>query len=216
MRFLSSVLPALGLFGLIATAPAPALAQSEGGPGSSYIAAAHGDWELRCIRGAEGMTAERCEMFQFLRDDEGNDVAVVRFNMPIVGTEGQAATAIFNTPLQTRLDAALRIRIDDGEFDLLPFTFCTPSGCAAESPLNEEVVDQFKAGGDATIVIFALLLNQNGEPVRGESGEPRAVPVELVASLRGFTAAYEEMEARHADLRAALAELAAQAEEANQ
>lgn len=210
MRLTKFILPALGLIGLAAAAPMPAAAQSEGGPGSSYIAAAHGDWELRCIRSAEEIGAERCEMFQFLRDEAGNDVAVFRINMPINVVEGQAATAVFNTPLQTRLDAALRIRIDDGEFDLLPFTFCTPSGCAAETPIAQEVVDEFRAGGEATLVIFALILNPNGEPVRGESGEPRAVPVELVASLSGFTAAFEDLSARQAALREALAAIAQQ------
>ena len=177
--------------------------------GQPYVAFSSGDWEVRCIKGPEDAAAERCEMFQLLIDEENNPVAVFRLNMPIEGAEGQVASAVFNTPLQTRLDPGLQLQIDDGEFERLPFTFCAPGGCAAEAPLAEPVVQQFRDGGLLTLVIFALVLNERGDPVRGPSGEPRAVPVELTASLSGFTAAYQELEARHTALR--LAVIAAQA-----
>jgi invasion protein IalB len=201
---------------MVLAAPVAALAQTadEVEVGQAYVAETHGDWQLRCIKGPEGAAAERCEMFQLLRDEEDNPVAVFRMNMPILAAEGQVATAVFNTPIQTRLDAGLRIRIDDGEFDILPYTFCAPGGCSAESPLAEAVIEQFQAGDEALIVIFALMLNERGDPARGEAGEPRAVPVELTASLSGFTAAYNALSARHTSLR--LAVIAAQGQQQQQ
>lgn len=163
--------------------------ETERQPGEAYIAEVFTDWELRCITAAEEGQPERCEMFQLLLDDQDNPVSVFRISVPLVETEDQIAAAVLVTPLETLLAPGLRIRVDDSEPVGVPFTLCEASGCIARIPLTEENVEVFKAGGDVFIDIFAL--------VRGDLGDIGGVPVALTASLRGFTAAFDELVARH-------------------
>ncbi|MBY6200353.1 invasion associated locus B family protein [Maritalea mobilis] len=188
IRTISRLIAAAGL--LAVTSPA-AIAQerSEVEPGEAYIAAEHSDWDVRCIRSGEDAIPERCEMFQLLRDPDGNAVAVFRVNAPLNPTEGHVASAMFMTPIETFLPPGLRLRVDDGEPGAVPFAMCDASGCMARVQMDQETVDMFQAGGDATIQLFAL--------VRDGSGDIGGAPVELTASLRGFTAAYDDMQASH-------------------
>jgi invasion protein IalB len=188
----------LGLPGIVAAQEAA----TERQPGEAYVAETFTDWELRCITAAEPGQAERCEMFQLLTDEQDNPVAVFRVNVPLAPPEGQVAAAIIVTPLETLLAPGMRLRIDDGEVAGVPFTLCEASGCLARILMGEEDVAAFRAGGDVFLEIFAL--------VRGDLGEVGGVPVPLTASLRGFTAAYNAMQERHAAFAALVA--AAQAE----
>lgn len=174
------------------TLAAPALAQeaeTARQPGEPYVAEVFTDWELRCITAAEEGQPERCEMFQLLLDEQDNAVAVFRVNVPLVEAEDQVAAAVIVTPLETLLTPGLRVRIDDSEPAGVPFTLCEPTGCLARIPLSQENIEAFKAGGETIFDIFAL--------VRSDLGEIGGVPVSLTASLRGFTAAYDELQARH-------------------
>jgi invasion protein IalB len=160
-------------------------------PGEAYVAETFTDWELRCIAPAEEGQPERCEMFQLLLDEEENPVAVFRVNVPMSLGEGQVAAAVIVTPLETLLTPGIRLRIDDGEPSGVPYTLCEQSGCMARVPLAQQAVDAFKAGGDVYMEIFAL--------VRGNLGEIGGAPVPVTASLRGFTAAYDALQERHAE-----------------
>jgi invasion protein IalB len=185
----------------LAVAPAT-LAQTADGertPGEAYVADVFTDWELRCITPAEEGQPEQCEMFQLLLDEQDNPVAVFRVSIPLVLAENQVAAAVIVTPLETLLAPGVRIRIDDSEPAGVPFTLCDSAGCLARIPLNQDNIDAFLSGVDAFLEIFAL--------VRSELGEVGGVPVPLTASLRGFTAAYEALQERHAPFAAFVEEL---------
>jgi invasion protein IalB len=205
-RFLDRLSPLAAAAALVAfVLPGAAPAQdAEREPGEPYVAEVFTDWELRCITAAEDGQPERCEMFQLLLDEQDNPVAVFRMSVPLVANEDQVAAAVIVTPLETLLTPGIRIRIDDSEPVGVPYTLCETTGCLARIPLTEENVEAFKAGGDTFLDIFAL--------VRSDLGEIGGVPVPLSASLRGFTAAYDAMQARHAEFAAFIAELQAEAE----
>jgi invasion protein IalB len=202
----SSIAAVAALTTLVAPAMAPAQeADAAREPGDPYVAEVFTDWELRCITAAEEGQAERCEMFQLLLDEQDNPVAVFRVNVPLVPSDSDiVATAVIVTPLETLLTPGIRVRIDDSEPVGIPYTLCEPTGCLARIPLTPENVDAFQAGGEATLEIFAL--------VRSELGEIGGVPVPLTASLRGFTAAYNALQDRHAAFAELLAEAQAAAE----
>lgn len=193
MRHILTILRPLVAVAAVAGLPLAAAAQ-EGEtarePGQAYIAETFTDWELRCIAAAEEGQPERCEMFQLLLDQQDNPVAVFRVNVPMSRADGQVATAVIVTPAETLLTPGIRLRVDDGEPSGVPYTLCEQSGCMARIPLAQEAVEVFQAGGDVFMQIFAL--------VRGNLGEIGGSPVELTASLRGFTAAYEALQERHA------------------
>lgn len=159
-------------------AEAPAGEAPADGPGSSYVKETFGAWELRCVRVAEG--EEPCQLYQLLKDADGNSVAEIgMFSMPEGGEAAAGATII--APLETLLTAGLRLAVDSSEAKIYPFTFCSQMGCAARVGFTAEEVAAFKAGAKATLTIV-----------------PAVAPDQTVAlemSLSGFTAGYDAVAA---------------------
>lgn len=147
--------------------------------GQTYVREEHGDWELRCVKAAEGET-DPCQLYQLLRDADGNSVA--EFNMFPLPDGGQAAAgANVITPLETLLTANLRLSIDGGQSKVYPYSFCSRIGCFARIGLTTAELDLFRKGARATVIIV-----------------PAAQPdetVEVTLSLSGFTAGYNALSA---------------------
>ena len=156
--------------------------QAPDGPGTPYVREEFGDWSLRCIRVEEG--PEPCQLYQLLLDEDGNAVAEIGvFALP---DGGQAvAGANFVAPMETFLPAGMRLSVDGGETLTYPFTFCSgrpfsallSSGCLARIGFNQQMVDLFKRGNEATITIVPAV------------APDQAVVLDL--SLTGFTAAFD-------------------------
>ena len=144
--------------------------------GQTYVAEVFTDWELRCVRVESG--EDPCQLYQLLRDEEGNAVAEFSiFTLP----DGQeaAAGATVITPLETLLTAQLRLAVDDGEGKRYPYSFCTQVGCFARLGFLASEVEEFKRGSVTNVTILA-------------AGAPD-LPVELTLSLSGFTAGWERL-----------------------
>jgi invasion protein IalB len=152
---------------------------TEDGIGESYIGNTHGDWEMVCVRDDDG--PDPCQMYQLLRDSEGNATAeVTMFPLPPGGEAVAGATIL--TPLETLLTAQLVMQVDGGAAKRYPFTFCAVIGCIARVGFTAEEVDAFRRGARAT---WSLV--------------PVAAPdqsVDLNMSLIGFTAAFDELSAQ--------------------
>lgn len=167
-----------------------ALGLSTGTPevGSTYIDAEFGDWEMRCVTAPEGQP-DPCQLYQLLRDREGN--AVAEFNLFDVPNEGElVAGATIVTPLDTLLTGQLRMAVDSAQPRVYPFSFCQPVGCFVRLGLTEADLAAFRAGNVATVAIV-----------------PLPAPDQVVAlglSLSGFTAGFDALEAYNADARAQL------------
>lgn len=148
------------------------------GPGTYYAKSEHGDWLIRCIRAGEGK--DPCEMYKLLTDEDDNAVAELTLVPLSNGTVAAGATLV--APLETDLIEGLGLRVDSGEVRGYPFSFCAPVGCISRMGFTEAELNGLKRGGNATI----QLLPFGGDP---------ANPVQLTASLSGFTAAFNELEA---------------------
>jgi len=151
---------------------------SEGGVGSTYVQAEHGDWEVRCVRAEEGK--DPCQLYQLLSDEAGNAVAEISiFGLPAGQQAAAGATVI--TPLETLLTAQLTIAVDTAKAKRYPYTFCAAAGCFARIGFTAPDVAGFKAGAKAALTIV-----------------PAAAPDEKVVlnlSLKGFTAGYDAVNA---------------------
>ncbi len=144
--------------------------------GDSYVGNTHGDWELVCVRIPD--EPDPCQMYQLLRDGEGNATAEITM-FPLPPGQEAAAGATILTPLETLLTAQLVMEVDGGQAKRYPFTFCTAIGCIARVGFTAEEIDAFRRGAVAT---WSLV--------------PVAAPdqvVELNMSLIGFTAAFAEL-----------------------
>ncbi|WP_103334102.1 invasion associated locus B family protein [Pseudotabrizicola formosa] len=148
------------------------------GPGSSYVEASFDAWEQRCIRTADG--ADPCQLYQLLRDTDGNAVAEFSmFNLPAGNQAAAGATVI--VPLETLLTENLVLAIDGGTPKVYPFTFCSTIGCISRIGFTAAEVEQFKKGAKAVLTIVPVVAPE------------QKVTVDL--SLAGFTAAYTAVSA---------------------
>jgi len=142
--------------------------------GQGYLATTFELWEQRCEKTAEGK--DPCQLFQLLKDTDGNAVAEFSiFPLPPGGKATAGATVV--VPLETLLTEQLTIAIDTAPAKRYPFTFCTQYGCVARVGFTAEEVAQFKKGAKATVTLA-----------------PAAAPetkVTLDISLKGFTAGYD-------------------------
>lgn len=149
--------------------------------GQTYVLSTHTDWELRCVKAAEG--TDPCQMYQLLRDQQGTAVAEINlFNLPEGGQAAAGANVV--TPLETLLTAQLRLFVDSGEPRRYPYSFCAEYapeqyGCFARLGFTSAEIDQFKRGSTGTVIIV---------PVAAPKEEVR-----LTLSLAGFTAGWDAM-----------------------
>ena len=143
--------------------------------GETYVLQEFGDWQMRCIKAAEGQN-DPCNLYQLLLDSEGNQVAEVNlFRLPEGGRAAAGATIV--VPLETLLTQQLTLSVDGNAPRRYPFTFCNPAGCVSRVGFTQDEVDQFKRGNVAKLRLV-----------------PAAAPdqeVILDMSLTGFTAGFE-------------------------
>ena len=163
------------------TEAAPEAPEADG-PGTTYVAETHGDWLIQCVRTEAGN--DPCQMYQLLKDEQGNSVAdIAMVALPKGGKAVAGATIV--TPLETMLTQNISIADDTAEPRYYPFTFCAQMGCVGRIGLTEEELAAYKKGNQLQMIIV-----------------PMAAPdkkVQLAVSLKGFTAAYEAVEKANAD-----------------
>jgi invasion protein IalB len=155
-------------------------AEAAAGPrvGEPYFLQVFGSWAHRCLKAEEGET-DPCQLYQLLRDGDGNTVAEISL-FPLPDGTRAAAGATIVAPLETLLTQALTLRIDGGEPRQYPFTFCNAAGCVSRIGFTAEEITAFKRGAKATLRMV-----------------PAAAPdqeVILDIPLDGFTAGYDGLE----------------------
>lgn len=179
-----------------AATEAPAAADAASGeqkPGSYYVKATHDDWTLRCIN--TDQPNDPCELYQLMKDSNGNSVAEITM-IPL--KNGQvAAGATLVAPLETDLIEGLGFAIDSAKPRAYPFGFCAPVGCVSRLGFSAAELASLKKGNKGSVTLLPF------------GGDPKQ-PVVLNLSLKGFTAAFDELSA-YADKLAAEAKAAAPA-----
>ncbi len=139
--------------------------------GTAYEKAAYGAFSLRCIRVAEG-EKEPCQLFQLLKDKDGNGIAEVNFFDLPPGQQAVAGATIV-TPLETLLTEQLTLSIDGGPKKRYPFSWCGASGCFSRVGFTNADITAFKRGSAAKITVVAVAAPDQ--------------PVTVTFSLDGFT-----------------------------
>ncbi len=147
-------------------------------PNEAYVAEEHGDWQLRCVKTAEG--PDPCQLYQLMKDSQGGSVAEISLT-PVNDPEAKAVATII-TPLETLLTAGMTLAIDGNEGRRIPFDFCTRQGCWVRVPMREADLSAFRRGNAASFTIV---------PVRAADQK-----VAVTASLTGFTAGWDALMGR--------------------
>ncbi len=171
--------PAEGETQAPAETPTDGAATEDTGPkiGDTYVKETHGDWDVRCIRAPLGQ-GDPCQMFQLLKDADGNAVAEASVT-PLQGASDAVAKMNILTPIGTLLPPGIKVSIDGREIGRLPFMFCSPRDCTSEVPMKAGDIQAFKAGGAAELVMVPAV-------------QPDAT-VPLTLSLKGYTAAFDAL-----------------------
>ncbi|MEF3047645.1 invasion associated locus B family protein [Pseudotabrizicola sp. L79] len=152
----------------------PAAPAANDGVGSNYVEAKFDAWEQRCIRTEDG--ANPCQLYQLLKDAEGN--AIAEFSLFKLPEGGQAmAGATIVVPLETLLTENLLFGVDGGKAKVYPFSFCSSIGCVARIGFTADEVAQLKKGAKATLTIVPVV------------APDQKVNADL--SLKGFTAGFD-------------------------
>ncbi|QFU08557.1 Invasion associated locus B (IalB) protein [Rhodobacteraceae bacterium THAF1] len=156
--------------------PAAEEADASDAAGTNYIAETFGDWEQRCVRRPEG--ADPCQIYQLLRDADGNAVAEMSV-FPLPAGQPAVAGSTIITPLETLLTKNITISVDGSQARRYPFEFCAAQGCLSRIGFSQGEIDQFKRGAAGRLTIFPAAAPET--------------PINLTISLSGFTAAFESV-----------------------
>ena len=144
--------------------------------GEPYAKEVFGDWVIQCIK-TDG-AKEPCNMFQLLRDGDGNAVAEVTI-MPLKNQGQVVAGGNFIAPLGTLLTSQMAIQVDEDSTKRYPFTFCTAQGCVARVGFTKSDLAAYKRGNAAKLLLVPASAPDN--------------KIVVAASLTGFTAAFNSL-----------------------
>lgn len=144
--------------------------------GAYYAGSTHGDWMTRCIKAPNG--PDPCELFQLLKDEQGNSVAEVGM-IPLSGGPVAAGLTV-TAPLETDLGAGLGFQIDSAEGKAYPFNVCYQAGCVSRIGLTAEEVTRLKRGKAAKVTVVPFGIDPGNA-------------VQLTMSLSGFTAGFDAL-----------------------
>lgn len=156
-RSLAATAFAVGLLGIgaLLSAGTPAKAQGE-------VKSTHGDWQMRCDM-PPGATGEQCALIQNVtaadRENVGLSVIV------LLTADKQARILRVLAPLGVLLPSGLGLQVDGADIGRAAFVRCLPNGCIAEVILEDQLLDQLKAGAQATFIIFQTPEEGIGIPI---------------------------------------------------
>ena len=163
--------PIHGVLVAVLLLAAPAAASAQGLPGgATSLNEAHGDWTVNCTAAGD---AVRCAMLQN-QVSNGNRQRVLAVQLAAV-ENGAAADGVLVLPFGLRLDAGVRLAIDESA--ALPerrFSTCLPEGCVVPLAFDAATVTALRAG---TALRVTATANDSGQEVA------------FSISLSGFTSA---------------------------
>ena len=179
---------ATGSMKALLTAAGAVLALSATADGARAQATPQNEWFKVCTKQADN---DICNVQNVRTAQTGQLLTAVNM-IQITGKQNRALFQIA-VPTGRVIPAGVAMQVDGGETQRIPYAICLPDRCIAEVPLDQAIIDSFKAGGAVT---FTTVNFQN---------QPN--PVEV--TLQGFTAAFEgnplkqsELEERQQELQA--------------
>ena len=132
------------------------------------------DWQLRCETPA-GAKAEQCAMVQYLAAEDRPNLTLVVIVLKTADNRGYLLRVV--APLGVLLPSGLGLKIDQTDIGRAGFVRCLTTGCVAEVVMDDGLVRQFKAGTQATFIVFQT-------PEEG---------VGIPLSMKGFAAGFDSL-----------------------
>ena len=111
----------------------------------------YGDWEMRCEMPA-GASREQCALIQSIAAEDKPNVSLVVIMLRTADGKSRLLRVI--APLGVLIPAGLGLKIDNMDVGRAGFVRCLPTGCVAEVVMEDKLLDQLKAGKNATFIVF--------------------------------------------------------------
>ncbi|MEL6947302.1 MAG: invasion associated locus B family protein [Pseudomonadota bacterium] len=127
-------------------------------------------WEKRCAKAGEN---DICNVQYMILANARQLVTAVN----LMQVKGKQNRRIFQVAVPTSryIPAGIKVKIDEGKENTLPYSLCLPDRCLAEIPLSDGLVKALKGGGKMTLT----------------STNFRSQKSPINVSLKGFTAAFD-------------------------
>ena len=110
-----------------------------------------GDWETRCEM-PPGAAREQCALIQSIAAEDKPNVSLVVIMLKTADGKSRLLRVI--APLGVLIPAGLGLKIDNIDVGRAGFVRCLPTGCVAEVVMEDKLIDQLKAGKNATFIVF--------------------------------------------------------------
>ncbi len=160
------MMPLLGRAGLILMLLS-ALAAPAGAQG--IVKNNFGDWQLRCETPA-GARSEQCALVQNVAAEDRPNVTLLVIMLKTADAKSRLLRVV--APLGVLLPAGLGLKIDNVDVGRAGFVRCLTTGCVAEVVMEDNLLNQFKAGKTATFIVFQTPEEGVGIPVSLEGFAP--------------------------------------------
>ena len=151
---LALLAPVMAAF-CLAAASRPAEAQVQ-------VRGKYGDWEMRCET-PPGASREQCAIIQSVASDEKPNMNLVVIVLKTAAGKSRLLRVI--APLGVLLPAGLGLNIDGADKGRAGFVRCLPSGCVAEVAMDEKLLEELRAGKQATFIVFETPEQGTGIPL---------------------------------------------------
>jgi invasion protein IalB len=99
-----------------------------------------------------GATKDQCALMQSVAADDKPNVNLVVIVLKTADGKSRLLRVI--APLGVLLPSGLGLKVDAADIGRAGFVRCLPSGCVAEVVMEDKLLDQIRAGTNATFIIF--------------------------------------------------------------
>ena len=120
------------------------------------------DWQLRCETPA-GAQREHCALVQNVAAEDRPNVTLLVIVLKTA--DGKSRLLRVVAPLGVLLPAGLGLKIDQTDVGRAGFVRCLTTGCVAEVVMEDNLINQLKAGKTATFIVFQTPEEGIGIPV---------------------------------------------------
>lgn len=107
-------------------------------------------WLVSCTNQAEPATLT-CEFSQSIVLTQGNQRVATASFVKDAGQPGM--TGLFTVPVGVHLPVGLTVAVDGADMAQAGFLFCDAQGCYAEAEVDQEWLDQMRAGREMTLAV---------------------------------------------------------------
>lgn len=133
-----------------------------------------GDWETRC-ESPPGAQTRQCAVIQTLLDHERPNLSLVVIALKTADRKNRLLHVI--VPLGSLIPAGLGLTVDGNDMGRIGYIKCLPSGCVAETTLDDRLLKALEDGKKLDLVVF-------NTPEEG---------IGVTGSLAGFKEAFEAL-----------------------